>query len=85
MESKYDTNEYVYKTETDSQTQRTDLWLQWRVGEGWTGSLGDEGYCIWKGKTKRSYCICTAQGTLQYPEISHNGKEYKKECIYVYV
>ena len=24
---KYDTNELTYKTETDSQTQRTDLWL----------------------------------------------------------
>ena len=24
---KYDTNELIYKTETDSQTHRTDLWL----------------------------------------------------------
>ena len=24
---KYDTNEHIYETETDSQTQRTDLWL----------------------------------------------------------
>ena len=24
---KYDTNELIYKTETDSQTQRTNLWL----------------------------------------------------------
>ena len=24
---KYDTNEHIYKTETDSHTQRTDLWL----------------------------------------------------------
>ena len=22
---------------------------------------------------------------IQYPEINHNGKEYKKECIYMYV
>ena len=29
---KYDTNEFIYKTETDSQTQRTDLWLP---GVGW--------------------------------------------------
>ena len=21
---------------------------------------------------------------IQYPRINHNGKEYKKECIYVY-
>ena len=24
---KYDTNEHIYETDTDSQTQRTDLWL----------------------------------------------------------
>ena len=32
---KYDTSELIYKTETDSQTQRADLWLpKWRGGEG---------------------------------------------------
>ena len=31
---KYGTNECIYKTETDSQTQRTDLWLpRWSAGE----------------------------------------------------
>ena len=40
---KPDTNELIYKPETDSQTQRTDLWLpgrKWGVGEERTGSLG---------------------------------------------
>ena len=38
---KQDTNEPTYKPETDSQTQRADLWLPWwGRGEGWTGSLG---------------------------------------------
>ena len=38
---KYDTSELIYKTETDSQTQRTDLWLPgWGVGEGWSVRLG---------------------------------------------
>ena len=41
---KYDTNELIYKTETDSQTQRTDLGLPRRgwggLGQGWSGSLG---------------------------------------------
>ena len=39
---KYDTNEHIYETELDSQTQRTDSWLP-RVsggGEKWIGSLG---------------------------------------------
>ena len=40
---KYDTNKLIYKTEIDSQTQRTDLWLPREgreVGEGWVESLG---------------------------------------------
>ena len=39
---KYDTGESIYRTETDSETQRTDLWLpreRW-VEEGNIGSLG---------------------------------------------
>ena len=33
---KYDTNECIYKTETDSQKEKTNLWLPRgkRVGEG---------------------------------------------------
>ena len=40
---KYDTNELIYRTETDSQTQRTNRLVVARaggVGEGWIGSLG---------------------------------------------
>ena len=36
----YDTNEPNYKTETDSQTCRTDLWLPglgWGAEEEWDG------------------------------------------------
>ena len=47
---KYDTNEAIYKTETDSQTQRTDLWLPRgkRVVEGKIGiwGLADANYYI---------------------------------------
>ena len=31
---KYDTNEHIYETETDSHIQRTDLWLPRRGGGG---------------------------------------------------
>ena len=39
---KYDTNELIYETETDSETQRRDLWLPRgrQVGEGRIESLG---------------------------------------------
>ena len=35
---KYDTNEPIHETETDSQTQRTDLWLP----DGERGQGGDD-------------------------------------------
>ena len=38
---KYDTNELIYETETDAQTQRTDLWLP--GGRG----VGREGLGVW--------------------------------------
>ena len=38
---KYDTNQYIYETKTDSQIQTIDLWLpRGVVGEGRIGSLG---------------------------------------------
>ena len=49
---KYDTNELIYETETDSQTQRTDLWLPGGgLEEGCIGDLGlaDENYYIEDG------------------------------------
>ena len=46
----YGTNEPIYRTETDAQTERTDVWLPGgrRKGAGWTGSLGlvDANYYI---------------------------------------
>ena len=47
---KYSTNEPFCKTETDSETQRTELWFPRGRGkeEAWTGSLGlvNANYCI---------------------------------------
>ena len=34
---KYDTNEFIYKTETDSQTEKTSLWLP--KGKGVQGRI----------------------------------------------
>ena len=56
---KHDTNELIYETETDSYTQRTDLWLPRGRGggAGWIGSLGlpDANYYIhWVGQKVHS-------------------------------
>ena len=37
---KYSTNEPIYRTETDSQTWRTDLWLRRESGEGEGDEMG---------------------------------------------
>ena len=39
---RYDTDELIFKAETDSQTQSEDVWLPRgrQVGEGWRGRLG---------------------------------------------
>ena len=49
VESKYGTNEPIYKSETDSQIQRIDLWLPEgnREGERWGLGLIDANYYIW--------------------------------------
>ena len=41
---KYDTNEAIYKTETDSETCRTDLWLPrgWGWGRDGVGGWGEQ-------------------------------------------
>ena len=33
-------NESIYKTEIESQMEKTELWL-WEVGTGWRDKLGD--------------------------------------------
>ena len=67
MNLKYDTNKPVHKIETDSQTQRIDLWLPkgGEVGEGWIGSLGlaDTNDYIQNGTTKSTRLYRTVQGT----------------------
>ena len=82
---KNNTNESVYKSETDSQTQKANYGYQ-RGKKGWSGKL-----LVWDlqiqttiykiDKTTRSYCI--AQGTIFNTLITYNGKEYEKDYIYV--
>ena len=63
---KYDTTEFIYKTETDSRMRRADCWLPRGegTGEGRPESLGSAGAnCyIQNGETARSYS--GAQGTI---------------------
>ena len=65
------------------------------VGEGRNGSLGladakyyiQTGWITWAYYYVQTGWITWAYSTgsyIQCPGINHNGKEYKKECTYVY-
>ena len=83
---KYNTNEPIYETETDSQIQRTDLWLP-RAG----GSRGGKEWEFGISRCKLLYVewinnkvlLYSTRNYIQYPVINHSGKEYEKEYIYV--
>ena len=76
---KYGTNEPIYDT-------RTALWLP----SGWRGRR--IGWEFGVGRCKllhlewinNKVLLYSTGNYIQYPVINHNGKEYKKECIYVY-
>ena len=82
---KYDTNELIYETETDTQTYRIDLWLPRGVGGGMDWEFGVSRcklvYIEW---INNKVLLYSTGDYTQYPMINHNGKEYKKECIYMY-
>ena len=81
----YSTNELICETETDSQTQRKDLWLP--VGRGAGGRAN------WEFGISKCKLLCTGWisnklllystgNYIQYPMIKQNGKEYE-EYIYI--
>ena len=77
---KYNTNEHIYETETDSQTQRTDLWLPrgMRGGGGMDWKFGVSRckplYIEW---INNKVLLNSTGKYIQYPVINHNGKEYE--------
>ena len=85
---KYDTNELIYETETDSQTQKTDLWLpkgRRREG-GMDWEFGISRYKLLYIEWVNHKVLLHSTGIyIHYPVINHSGKEYEKECIYMYI
>ena len=82
---KYDTNEPIYKTEIDSQTEQTVV----AKGEGGGGGR-DREFVVSRCQLlhiewiNNKVLLYSTGNYIQYSEINHNGKEYKKECIYMY-
>ena len=83
---KCDTNEPIYETETDSQTQRIDLWLPRGMGSGggmdWEFGISS---CklLYREWINNKVLLYSTENYIQYTMTNHNGKEYEKEYIYV--
>ena len=83
MESlKNDTNELIYKKETDSQTSKTNLWLQKGMciggGMDWGFGIGicTLQYMEWMFNGDLLYSI---RNSTQYSVITYMGKESEKK------
>ena len=68
------------------QTKRSNLWLpSGGTGEGTDWELVisrcKQLYREWINNKIRLH---STEDYVQYPVINHNGKEYEKECIYMY-
>ena len=76
---KYDTNELIYKTETDSETQRTDSWLPRGRGKGrgmdWEFGVG-RCKLLHLEWINNKVLLYSTGNYVQSPEINHNEKEY---------
>ena len=81
---KYDTNEFIHETETDSQMEnRLVVAGGTGAGEDWIGSLGlaDADYAILYLNKVLFY---STGNCIQHPVINHNGKNMRKN-LYIYV
>ena len=81
---RYDTNELIYETETDSLTQKTNLQLPKGKGDG--GGINQEfvisRYKLLYTKQINNKDLLNSTGNyIQYLVINYNGKESEKEYI----
>ena len=85
MESKYDTNEPIYKTETDSQTENRFVFAKQRGSGGGVDYEFGISRCklLYEAWINKKVLLYSTGIYIRYPVINHNGKEYKKECIYI--
>ena len=56
------------------------------LGEEWIGSLGqaDANYYIEREWINNKVLLYSTGNYIQYLVINHNGKEYEKDCTYMY-
>ena len=78
---KYGTNELIYETDKEIKLV-VAKWGHWG-GTDWELVISrcKQLYREWINNKIRLH---STEDYVQYPVINHNGKEYEKECIYMY-
>ena len=80
LKKKKDTNELTYKTETDSQTQRTNVWLprRWRGGGETDWEFGISRWkLLYTGWINNKVLLPSTGSYIHCPVINHHGKNEK--------
>ena len=81
---KYDTNELIYETVANSQTENKLLVDKGvGVGEGWIGSLGLADAHSYIEQTNNKILLYSTGNYIHYLVLNHYGKQYEKEHICV--
>ena len=84
---KKNTNQIIYKTEIESQMQKTNLWLPKGSGkERINWEIGMDIYTLLHIKQVTNKDLLQSIGNFtQYSVMTYMGKESKKQWIYLYV
>ena len=82
---KHDTNEPIYKTETDHGHGEQTYGFQWWGRRGVDGEFG-AGRCklLHFEWISNEVLLYSTGNYIQFSETDHDGKEYRKECTYMY-
>ena len=77
---KYGTNELIYRTETASQTCRTDLWLPRGRGRQWMDGEFGVGRCklLHLEWISNGVLLHSTGNCIQSPGMEQDGREYEK-------
>ena len=81
---KYDTNELIYETETDSGQRKQIYSYQRAMGRGGINyKFGIIRYIVLHITRINKVILYSIGNYIQYPVINQNGKEYEKESAYI--
>ena len=83
---KYDTNQHIYeKKQTHGYREQTCGCQGGGDGIGMDCEVGiSRCKLLYTGWINNKVLLYNTRNYIQYPLINHNGKEYEKECIYMY-